>query len=62
MQVQEFEEKDIESVIRWLKINDPGNANRETALGLLHDLKTGLHDMAHNNPELLNALEQYLKS
>jgi hypothetical protein len=60
MQEQEFEEKDIEGVIRWLKINDPKNANRETAISLLQDLRSGFHNMAHNNPELLYKLKQDL--
>lgn len=62
MQEQEFEEKDIEGVIRWLKINDPKNANRETAISLLQDLKSGFHNMAHSNPDLLNQLKQDLDS
>lgn len=62
MQKQEFEEKDIEGVIRWLKVNDPKNANRETAVGLLQDLKSGFHNMAHNKPKLLKQLKQELDS
>lgn len=54
----EINEKDIESAIRWLKINDPENANREKAIALLQDLKTGFHVMAHNNPRLLAELQQ----
>lgn len=53
-------DKDIESVIRWLKVNDPQNANREAAIALLKDLKAGFHGMAHNNPELLLKLKQEL--
>lgn len=55
-------EKDIESVIRWLKVNDPQNANRETAIALLKDLKAGFHSMAHNNPDLLMKLKDELDS
>jgi hypothetical protein len=57
----EISEKDIESVIRWLKINDPENATHEKAVALLQDLKAGFHGMAHNNPELLDQLRQELK-
>ncbi|EDK72264.1 hypothetical protein TM7_0231 [candidate division TM7 genomosp. GTL1] len=55
-------EKDIESVIRWLKVNDPENATRDKAIALLKDLKAGFHGMAHNNPELLAKLKQELDS
>ncbi len=58
----EINEKDIESVIRWLKINDPENANREKAVALLQDLKAGFHGMAHNNPELLDKLKRELEA
>ena len=58
MQEQDFKEKDIESAIRWLKVNDPENAYRETAVGLLKDLNPGFHGMAHNNPERLGNLRQ----
>jgi hypothetical protein len=53
-------EKDIESALRWLKVNDPENATREQAEGLLKDLKAGFHGMAHNNPERLNELKRQL--
>lgn len=61
-QPYKINEKDIESVIRWLKINDPEKATREQAEALLKDLKTGFHGMAHNNPDLLNQLKQELDS
>jgi len=54
------DEKDIESTLRWLKINDPENATREQAIGLLQDLKAGFHSMAHSNPELLAKLKKEL--
>ncbi len=58
----EIDEKDIESTLRWLKVNDPENATREQAEALLKDLKAGLHSMAHNNPDLLNELKEELDS
>ncbi|HET8669414.1 MAG TPA: hypothetical protein VFM05_01955 [Candidatus Saccharimonadales bacterium] len=58
----EITEKDIESALRWLKVNDPKNATREQAEALLRDLKSGFHSMAHNNPELLAKLKQELDS
>jgi hypothetical protein len=59
-EVYEINEKDIESVLRWLKINDPENATHDRAVALLKDLKAGFHGMAHNNPELLAKLKQEL--
>jgi hypothetical protein len=56
----EINEKDIESALRWLKVNDPENATRDQAIALLNDLKSGFHGMAHNNPELLAKLKQEL--
>jgi hypothetical protein len=53
-------EKDIESALRWLKINDSEKATRDQAIALLGDLKSGFHGMAHNNPELLIKLKQEL--
>jgi predicted hydrolase (HD superfamily) len=52
----ETNEKDIESVMRWLAINDPENATREDAIAMLHDLQSGFHQMSHSNPELLMEL------
>ena len=53
-------EKDIESTLRWLQINEPEKATREQAIALLQDLKSGFHSMAHNNPELLAKLQEEL--
>lgn len=58
----EINEKDIESVIRWLKVNDPQNANREKAIAMLQDMKTGFHGMAHSNPDELLKLKKELDS
>ena len=56
----EINEKDIESVIRWLKIHDPARATREDAIAMLQDLQTGFHRMSHSSPELLLKLKQEL--
>ena len=61
MEEYEINEKDIESVIRWLTINDPEHANRETAISLLQEMQAGFHGMAHNNPELLEKLKRELE-
>ena len=56
----ELNEKDIESVVHYLKIHEPENATRERAIALLEDLQAGVHMMAHNNPELLAKLQKEL--
>jgi hypothetical protein len=57
----ELNEKDINSVIRYLKIHEPENATRERAIALLEDLQAGVHMMAHNNPDLLEKLQKELE-
>lgn len=56
----EINEQDIESVVRWLKINDPEHATREDAIAMLQDLQAGFHRMSHSNPELLLKLKEEL--
>ncbi len=56
----EINEKDIESVMRYLQAHDPENATREMAISLLEDLRAGFHGMAHSNPELLEKLRAEL--
>lgn len=57
----EINEKDIDTVIRFLKINDPENATPEKAISLLEDLQAGVHKLSHTNPELLEKLHQELE-
>jgi hypothetical protein len=56
----EINEKDIDSVIRFLKIHDPENATPENAISLLEELNAGIHKMSHTNPELLEKLYKEL--
>jgi tryptophanyl-tRNA synthetase len=57
----ELNEKDIDSVIRYLKLTDPENATPEKAIELLEELQAGAHMLAHDNPELLEQLNQELQ-
>jgi len=57
----ELNEKDIASIVRYLKIHEPGNATRERAIALLEDLRAGADAMALNNPDLLEKLQKELK-
>lgn len=57
----EINEKDIESVIRFLKIADPENANPETAIAFLEELQDGFHNLSDNNPDKLLEIYTELK-
>ncbi len=52
----ELNEKDIDSVIGWLKINDPENANPETAITILERMHARVHLLSHENPETLDQI------
>ena len=43
-------EKDIESVIRFLKLTDPEHATREMAIQILETMQATFHRMAHDDP------------
>lgn len=51
----QINEKDIDSVLNYLKIHDPENANPEMAIALLEFYKAKFHEMAHTD---LNKLEE----
>lgn len=57
----ELNEKDIDSVIRWLKIHDPQNATPETAIEILEEMHARVHLLSHENPELLEKIYRDLK-
>lgn len=57
----ELNEKDINSIVRYLTIHEPENATRERAIALLEDLQAGVHIMAHNNPDMLERLQKELE-
>lgn len=57
----QINEKDIDSVIRFLKVTDPENATPEMAIELLEHLKASFHTMAHEDPEKLEEIYKELK-
>lgn len=57
----QINEKDIESVLKFLKATDPENATPEMAIALLEYLKASVHAMAHDNPEKLKEIYEELK-
>ena len=55
-------QKDIESMVNYLKIHKPENATIEYAAAMLDFMQTKLHELALNDPEeLLNLYETYQK-
>ena len=57
----EINEKDIDAVIRFLKIHDPEHASPEVAIAILEHMQATFHRMAHDNPQLLEELYEDLK-
>lgn len=58
----EINEKDIDSVLNYLKIFDPANATPENAIDFLEWMRTSVHEMAHDSPEKLEGLyKQYVQ-
>lgn len=57
----QINEKDIDSVIGFLKITDPENATPEMAIEILEHLKASFHTMSHEDPEALEKVYQDLK-
>jgi len=57
----QINEKDIDSVLQFLKATDPEHATPETAIDLLEHLQTTFHSMSHDNPEKLTEIYQELK-
>lgn len=57
----EINEKDIDSVINYLRINDPENATPEKAIAFLEELQSGLHMLEHTNPDLLDKIYDDIK-
>ena len=57
----QINEKDIDSVIKVLKLIDPEHATPEMAIDLLEHMQATYHTMNHENPELLRELYEELK-
>lgn len=49
-------EKDIESMVNYLRIFHPENADREYAIEMLEYLKASYHRLAFTSPEALDNL------
>ncbi|MFA5933238.1 MAG: hypothetical protein WCV81_03155 [Microgenomates group bacterium] len=49
----QINEKDIDTVLNYLKIHDPENATPEMAVALLEYFKGAFHELAHIDPKKL---------
>jgi hypothetical protein len=58
----EITEKDIESVVNYLKIFHPENANKEFATEMLEYLKASFHRLALTDPDALEELYKAFES
>jgi len=59
----QMNEKDIDSVIRFLKITDPEHATPEMAIDLLEHLQATYHTMQCEDPDMLAKIyEDFLKT
>ena len=57
----QLNEKDIDSMIRFLKATDPEHATPEMAIDILEHLKAGVHTMADLDPEKLKEIFEEIK-
>ena len=57
----EINEKDIDSVLNYLKIHDPVNATPEMAIAILEEMQVRFHTMSHDDPEMLKQVLEDLK-
>ena len=57
----QLNEKDIDSMIRFLKATDPELATPEMAIDILEHLKAGVHTMADLDPEKLKEIFEEIK-
>ena len=58
----QISEQDIEAVIRYLKIHDPKNADKDYAIQLLEALQGVAHDVAREGGVNIKDLEKFLQN
>ena len=49
----EINERDVQSVIHFLELNDPEHATPEMAISILEHMMATYHTIAHQDPEVL---------
>jgi cytochrome oxidase Cu insertion factor (SCO1/SenC/PrrC family) len=58
----EINEKDIDSMLKFLKLNDPEHATPEMAIAILEHMQAAFHTMSHEDPETLDKIYQDLRA
>jgi len=59
----QINEKDIDSMLNYLKAKDPEHATPEMAIELLEYLQATFHTMQHENPDMLAKIyDDFLKT
>lgn len=58
----ELNEKDIDSVLRYLKLTDPEHATAEWAIGILEYMHETMDSLSFDNPELLDKIVEDFKN
>jgi len=58
----EINEKDIETVLQFLKLTDPEHVTPDIAIALLEYMKSAFHKMALEDPEMLQKMYEKLKT
>jgi hypothetical protein len=57
----QINEKDIESVLNYLKIHDPEHATPDMAIAFLEYFKAKFQDLAHTDPDKLDEIYDEFK-
>jgi hypothetical protein len=52
----ELNEKDIDSMVEYLRIFDPEHATPQRSIDFLEYLRVAVHEYAHSNPDKLEEL------
>jgi len=55
-------DEDIDTLVRYLAVYHPENANREYAQRMLESTKSALHQIAVNNPDDIEALYEQVEA
>lgn len=58
----EINEKDIDSVLRFLELHDPEHATPDTAIAILERMQSAFHTMSHEDPAMLEKIYLDLKA
>ena len=58
----EINEKDIDSVLNFLRLTDPAHATPAVAIALLEYMKDAVHSIALEDPDVLQRMYEEMKA